>query len=345
VLIPTEYILQKYYQYAGYPKFKKLSNAYVACCPICREGNSWGKKKRSYLLVDDNKICCHNCGWYSDPVKWIQEVSGLSFNEILKEAQTFDIIPLEVLAKDRTEPSKPKTIEKLPLDSINIFDSSQIEYFRDNETIVDALKLVSHRRLNSAINKPDTLWVTLKDKVHKNRIIIPFYNENNEIIFYQSRLIYDKDAKFYPKYLSKINGEKSLYNANKIFSDLDYIFIFEGPIDSFFVRNGTAVAGIQENSSNTFSPIQEQQLLSFKFHKKIWVLDSQWRDQASRNKTSKLIENGETVFIWPEALGKKYKDINDYCIDIKKDEIDPKFFIENSHEGLKAKLLMSIICR
>jgi hypothetical protein len=345
VLIPTEYVLQKYYQYAGYPKFKKLSNTYVACCPICREGNSWGKKKRSYYLVDDNKICCHNCGWYSDPIKWIQEVSGLSFNEILNESQSFDIIPLELLVKDRTEPVKLNVIEKLPLDSINLFDDNQLKYFKGNKVITDALALVKSRRLDVAVNKPDTLWVTLKDKIHKNRIIIPFYNENNEIIFYQSRLINDKDTNLYPKYLSKINGEKSLYNVNKITPDLDYIFVFEGPIDSFFVKNGTAVAGIQENSNNTFSLIQEQQLLSFKFHKKIWVLDSQWKDQASRNKTSKLIENGETVFIWPENLGKKYKDINDFCIDVKSNSVDPKFFIENSHEGLKAKLLMSLIYR
>lgn len=345
MLVPVEYTLQKFYQYAGFPKFKKLSNTYVACCPICREGNSWGKKKRCYYLVDDNKVCCHNCGWYSDTIKWIQEVSGLSFNEILKEAQTFDIIPLEVLSENSKEPAKTINIEKLPLDSINIFDSNQKEFFHDNEIISDALKLVKARRIDTAINKPDTLWVSLKDKIHKNRIIIPFYNEINDIIFYQSRLIYDKDAKLYPKYLSKINGEKSLFNVNKISSSLDYIFIFEGPIDSFFVQNGTAVAGIQENSNNTFSPIQEQQLLSFKFHKKIWVLDSQWKDQASRNKTAKLIESGETVFIWPENLGKKYKDINDYCIDTKTDSIDPKFFIENSHDGLKAKLLMSVICR
>jgi len=344
VLIPFEYILQKFYQYAGYPQFKKVSNTYVAGCPICREGKSWGKKRRCIYIVDDNAICCHNCGWYSDAIKWITEVSGLSFNEILNESKEFDILPLHTLSGTKA-PDKPKVVENLPLDCVNILDPNQKQYFNDNKVVQDAIKLVKQRRLDTAINRPDTLWVTLKDKVHKNRIVIPFYNENNEIIFYQSRLIYDKDARLYPKYLSKINGEKSLYNVNKITSDLDYIFIFEGPIDSFFVKNGTAVAGIQENSNNMFSLLQEQQLTSFKFFKKVWVLDSQWKDKASRSKTSKLIENGETVFIWPEEVGKKYKDINDYCIDKKLDSIDPEFFITNSHEGMKARLLLSIICR
>jgi len=344
VLIPNEYILQKFYQYAGYPKFKKISNTYIAGCPICREGKSWLKKRRCIYIVDDNVICCHNCGWYSDTIKWIQEVSNMSFNEIIQESKEFDVLPLDIL-KEEAEVKKPITVDRLPKDSINLFDDNQLEYFKDNEVIQDTLSLIKRRKIDKAINRPDTLLVSLNDKTHKNRLIIPFYNEDNEIIFYQSRAIYDKDLKFYPKYLSKVNGEKSLYNINKISPDLDYIFIFEGPIDSFFVKNGTAVAGIQENSSNTFSSLQEQQLAGFKFHKKVWVLDSQWADKASRTKTQKLIDSGESVFIWPETLGKKYKDINDYCIDQNLDSIEPEFFISNTTEGLKAKLSMTVICR
>jgi hypothetical protein len=344
VLIPFEYFLQKFYQHAGYPQFKKNSNTYIAGCPICREGKSWGKKRRCVYIVDDNAICCHNCGWYSDPIKWITEVTGLRFNEILNESKEFDILPLNSLISD-SDIFIPKTPHRLPADCINIFDSNQIKYFNNNTVIRDAVSLVKKRRLDTAINRPDALFVSLNDKVHKNRIIIPFYNENNEVIFYQTRLIYDKDAKLYPKYLSKINGEKSLYNINKISEELDYIFIFEGPIDAFFVKNGIAVAGIQENSHNTFSALQQKQLSLFPFYKKIWVLDSQWQDKASKTKTKKLIDSGERVFIWPEDLGKSYKDVNEYCIDKNFDNIDPGFFIENSHQGLKANLLSSVICR
>jgi len=344
VLIPREYILQKFYQFAGYPQFKKHSNTYIAGCPICREGKSWGKKRRCIYIVEDNAICCHNCGWYSDTIKWIQEVSGQTFSEILNESKEFDILPLDVLS-EKKEPIKLKPVEDLPKDCINLFDEKQVEFYKDNEVVQDALALVRRRRIDTAINKPETLWLSLNDRTHKNRIVIPFYNESNNIIFYQSRAIYEKDLKFYPKYLSKINGEKSLYNINKITPDIDYIFIFEGPIDSFFIKNGTAVAGIQENSNTMFSKLQEVQLNSFKFHKKIWVLDSQSPDKASRNKTNKLIENGESVFIWPESIGKKYKDINDLCIDQGKSNLDIEFIISNSHTDMKAKLLMSVICR
>lgn len=344
MLIPQEYILQKFYQYAGYPKFKRLSNTYIAGCPICHEGKSWGKKRRCIYIVESNAVCCHNCGWYSDTIKWIQQVSGLSFNEIVQEAKNYDVIPLDVL-NTIDKPKAPIKVEPLPKDPINLFDSAQVEYFKDNKVVVDALSVIKKRKLDTAVNRPEALFISLKDKIHKNRIIIPFYNEENEIVFYQSRVVYNEDMRFYPKYLSKVNGEKSLYNVNKISGDLDYIFIFEGPIDSFFVRNGTAVAGIQENSSNTFTPLQEMQINSFKFHKKIWVLDNQWQDEAGRKKTQKLIDSGETVFVWPESLKNSYKDLNEMCQDKNINEIEPSFFIDNACTNLKAKLLMSVICR
>jgi hypothetical protein len=342
VIIPQEYIVQKFYQYAGYPKFKRTTNTYIAGCPVCREGKSWLKKRRCIYIVEDNIICCHNCGWYSDPIKWIQEVANITFGQIIEESKNYEILPLESFKEEK---KIIKQLEKLPNDSINLFDSSQVDFFKNNDVVIEANNLIKNRLLNKAINRPEALFVSLTDKTHKNRLIIPFYNENKDIIFYQSRAIYSQDLKFYPKYLSKINGEKSLFNIHKVSSNIDYIFIFEGPIDSFFVENGVAVAGIQENSSAMFSRLQELQLTSFLLHKKIWVLDNQWLDKASYNKTLKLIENGETVFIWPEELSKKYKDINDLCIDKNLSKIDSSFLINNSFSDLKAKLKLSVVRR
>lgn len=343
MILPQSYIVQKFYQYAGYPKYKKYNNTYEAGCPICREGKSWQRKRRCYYIVDDDYICCHNCGWAGKPLKWIQDASGLTFKEIVDEASTYDILPIDI-GREELVTKKIFETDTLPLDCINLFDPDQLSYFKNNKVVLDALKVINNRRLNSAVNKPDSLWLSLTDKVQKNRIVIPFYDEKGEIVFYQTRAIYNGDRNI-PKYLGKMNGEKSLFNLNKISSDLEYIFIFEGPIDAFFVKNGTAVAGIQEKSDKTFSYLQKEQLKSFKFHKRIWVLDSQWLDLASLSKTHRLLDNSETVFIWPEKIGKQFKDINDVCMAAKINEVSPQFIIENSHNGLKAKLLMSVINR
>ena len=342
MILPQEYIVQKFYQYAGYPKYKKSSNTYEAGCAICREGTSWLKKRRCYYLVEDNVICCHNCGWFGKPLKWIQEVSNQTYEEIIKEVKTYDILPTDI-STDKVETDLVKVVHKLPLDCINLFDVHQIDYHKDNIIVQKAVEVIRSRRLDTAVNRPKSLWLSLTDKIHKNRLIIPFYDEKDEIIFYQSRTIIDQPAVKLPKYLSKINGEKSLFNLNNIDTLLEHIFIFEGPIDAFFVKNGTAVAGIQENSNNTFSTLQQSQINNFKLSKMIWVLDSQWLDKASKIKTQRLIDAGETVFIWPEKIGKIYKDFNDACIASNIDEISSKFIINNSYSGLKAKLLLSEI--
>jgi len=346
VILPQDYIVQKFYQYAGYPKYKKITNTYEAGCPVCREGKSWLKKRRCYYIPDNNIICCHNCGWYSSALNWIIRVSGATLQEITKESQQYDILPVDLLASDDKPCLKQNSNEyKLPQDCINLYDPQQLEYYKNNKVVGDVLEVLAKRRLLTAVNRPKTLWLTLNDRIHKNRIVIPFYDGNGEIVFYQTRAVYDGDLKFKPKYLGKVNGERSIFNIDRVSSDLDYIFIFEGPIDAFFVKNGVAIAGIQEKSYKTFTSLQEQQLNIYKLHQRIWVLDSQWIDKASYQKTEQLIESGEHVFIWPQSLGVKFKDINDVCISAQKDEIPTEFLLRYSYTGLKAKLMLANINR
>ena len=337
--IPQEYIIQKFYQYAGYPKFKKISNVYEAGCSICREGNSWGRKRRLYYLIDDDVICCHNCGWYGNPFKWIMEAGQLTAREIYLEIEESDYGYIDVDVQEHQK----FVSEHLPKDSINLFDEPQLEYYKNNDIVNLALQYIKDRRLNTAVNKCKDLWISLNDFIHKNRLIIPFYDENNKIIYYQSRGLLKEDLKTKPKYLSKANGDRSIFNYNQIDNDIGTVFIFEGPIDSFFVRNGVAIAGIQENSRKSFSKIQEAQINRLMFMDKIWVLDSQWLDNASLSKTKRLLQDNQKVFIWPKKIGTKFKDFNDMTIRFKLDEVSPKFIINNSHQGMKAEVLLTQI--
>lgn len=343
IVIPEEYITTKFYQYAGYPKYKRLSNVYEGGCPICREGNSWGRKRRLFYLAKKKIICCHNCGWYSSPYNWIKKVSGLNDIEIIKEIKHFTPNTENIVEK-KDEIKKEIIVPTLPDNSINLQDISQLNYFKNNKIVEIAKNYLSQRRLDTCINPPNSFFISLTDKVHKNRLIIPFYYNNN-IVFYQTRTLLEKDNKTKPKYLSKIMGEKSLFNIDNIKDDIDYIFVFEGPIDSCFVQNGVGVTGIQEKSKQTFSPLQLKQLDQYKLYKKIFVLDSQWQDDASARKSKILLQQNESVFLWPEKLGKKFKDFNDICVKLKRDYIKPDVIIENTFTGIKGIIQLSKINR
>ena len=347
VTLPDEYVITKFCQYSGYPKHNKRANTWAGGCPICREGSSWGKKRRLYYKLDKNYIFCFNCGWKGSTLDFVKHVTGLTFQEIVAESSNFDTNNITEITTNKP-PVKQTTVPSLPHDSINLLDSSQVEWWLSSnddqsskKVVKDALDFIHNRLIDSAINRPDTIWLSLTDFTHKNRIVLPFYSTSNKILFYQSRAIYNEPDR--PNYLSKSNNEKSIFNINNIDSKLDSMFLFEGPIDSCFVKNGVAVAGITNGHSEDLNTTQRKQLDDFRLYQKIWVLDSQWLDDTSLNKTKLLIENGNKVFIWPENIGRKYKDLNELCMAINKPGIGYKFIEKHSHDSLKAGVLLQNI--
>lgn len=334
--LTENYITTVFYQNCGKPTYSRAQKIYQGSCPICREGSSWLKKRRCYYIPNNNAICCHNCGWYSNPYKWIAKVTNKSFSEIKADLESNDG---EVVYNSPSVSIAPpcKVSESLPLDSINLFDKKQALYYKDNWVVKSCLDLMVSRRLDKAINRPTAFYTSLVDKVHTNRLIIPFYF-NGKPVFYQSRTVMLDDTR--PKYLSRVGAEKSLYGIDNIDTNLDYIFLIEGPIDAMFVKNGVALAGINESGSKNFTPTQLSQLSQYPLHKKIWLLDNQQNDNTSRAKSKKLLDAGETVFIWPESLS-MYKDVNDYCVDKGVNAFDTDIILTHSHAGLKGKLIIT----
>jgi hypothetical protein len=335
IKLPEDYVVLKFYQYAGSPKHNKYSNVYQASCPICREGKSWLKKKRCYYIPNKNVIHCHNCGWHGNPVNWIMEVQSCSLSEVLNESNNYDNLQIE--KQEDSEKTKLVNYE-LPCDCFDLENNDELKFYENNQIVKNAYNILIQRNLINAINRPKKYFFTLNDFTHKNRIIIPFYDENGKIIFYQSRKVLDVDQR--PKYLSKKNSERSVFNIDRVSGDIPYIFITEGPLDSTFIKNGVALAGITENGSDTFTEKQKNQMLLFPLHEHIFVLDNQWNDSTSKRKSKDLIEAGKKVFIWPKEYY-KFKDINDVCVNYKLKEFPYKFLLKNSHTGMVGKMKLS----
>ena len=335
--IPEDYAISKFYELGYKVTYNSWGKTYNSCCPICREGKSWGRKKRCFYIPENENIYCHNCGSSLKPYNWIRQVSGMTDAELRIDMEDSDNVRED--SSPINEPKPVESIPTLPEDSINLFDPIQVEFYKDNYVVQTALKLIEDRKLNTAINGPDALYVSLKDIVHKNRLILPFKDGDGKIIYYQSRKMFDWDEK--TSYISKQGGDKSICGIDRIDSTKDCVFLFEGPIDSYFVKNGLAVAGINSGYGR-FTPLQQEQIEELKFFRKIWVLDSQWIDKTSRDKTIKLLEQGECVFLWPKNWG-KYKDFNEVCVKNDIRGIGSEFIEKNSYCGnnglLKYKIL------
>jgi len=336
VQISQNLVVRTFFQCCKRPVFKKSTATYAGECPYCHEGKSSGKKRRFFYIPEEDHLYCHNCNQSKSGLDFVKDRTGMSVSEILSESESHtetveDIIKKSVVFKKYN----PKS---LPDDSINLYDPSQVLYYKENQVVRDALAFITNRRLDTAVNKPRALWLSLTDYTHKNRVIFPFYSADNNarVEHYQSRALYKVDEDR-AKYLSKANSDKSIFNLDKVTPDIDYIYLQEGPIDAMFLRNSVALAGIHP-TDDQLSTIHSK----FPFHKIVYVLDNQWKDKTSHKITKELLENDQCVFIWPQDLS-KFKDLNDLCVHTQKNEISPEFINKHTHCGMKGLLYYSQI--
>ena len=316
--LQEEYVVEQIHENARRVKTIRSSRVYNFECPICNEGKSRGKKRRGFYIPEQNTVCCHNCGWKSDPINWLKEVTNKPFHQIAEENKEFYSSAEFII--ERNEPTQEvKEYDTLPEDSINLYSETEVSHYLKEDSVKNVKEYCEKRGLFTAINKPDALYFSIKDKVYRNNLCFPFFNRENKIDFFQVR---DMDPKAEVRYRGKINAEKTVFNANKIDPEIPYIFMFEGPIDSMFVKNGVALAGVSLTHS------QKQALAGYPFHEKIWVLDNQHVDATAKEVTSKLLDEGETVFIWPKKYS-AFKDLNEMCMHYKLSGIGSKFIVDN----------------
>ncbi len=94
-------------------------------------------------------------------------------------------------------------------------------------------------------------------------------------------------------------GEPKIFGLDKLNYEKP-IFICEGPLDSLLLENAIAMAGADLSGGFDLDAGV------------VYVLDNEPRNKAIVDRMGKLIDNGETVVIWPTNI--KEKDINDMVL-------------------------------
>lgn len=330
-----EFLIETFYSYCKRPLHKKYQNVFNAECPVCKEGKSAGRSRRLFYFPHKQYFYCHNCCRSWRPLEWVKEVTTLTVPEIIKKNNEKSGTVSKFV---KTTPIvKSIVISDLPENSIEITDVSQAEFYKDNKFVKLALQYCLDRRLLTAANSCKRFFLSLDDKVHKNRLVIPFYNESNKVICYQTRALTQNQ---FPKYLTKF-GEKELFGLNNIDVQIPYVFVFEGPIDSMFVKNGVAMASLAPTEK------QMQQLNNLIGYEQIYVFDNDKNNQQTAKKIEKYIKSGKRIFIWPKEFS-KFKDFNEICCNLELDEIPWKFVVKNAANGqealIKQKLRSHHLC-
>lgn len=326
------------------PSPKNRKNCYSNAKPIysisLKENSDVVLRKKEFVGVEEvfcleepvtggfylaDNILTGNCnrGW--NTFYWVKEVTGQSFKQIKEELKDYSGDSNFKLVVESFE-EKSFELPSLPGECVNLKDDLQLKYFSSYPSVNKAKNYCSERRLFTALNAPKTFYCCVNDKFHGNRLIIPYYNSTGKIENYISRKLLDSDSK--AKYLVKFGSKKPIFNLDKIDENYPYIFIFEGQIDSMFVKNGVAVSGV------VLTDEQEQQITSsFPFHNKIWVLDNYRFEKKEVIQTIKdKLGKGETMFFYPNEFS-EFKDLNEYCVKKGLDFINPDLLINGSLKG------------
>jgi len=302
----------------------KTGNLATCRCPICGDSKKNKSKKRFYFFQEKGIyfVKCHNCSYTTAFSKFLERTDGNLYREYLFES-----------FGDRKP--KQEEVTYVPSDSLDRLRDNPLIGLSSISDLPDkhyAKSYVRSRRI------PERYWNDLyftedfkefakkidedKDNLRNEpRLIIPFFDEDRNLIAAQGRSLNPKDYLRYITVRNKSYLGCKYYGIDRLDASKT-VYVTEGPIDSLFLDNAIAIAGSTVN-----------EMLPCSKDKVIFVYDNEPRNREIVCKIEDTINLGYRVCIWPDYLDEK--DINDMVLNGK----NPQYIIDqNVYSGLLANL-------
>lgn len=278
-------------------------------CNVCGDSDKDKTKKRGYIIWDHKRDIvyykCFNEGdcaaagegnsWSGS--RWLKQFYPTMYKKYL----------YELLGNNENLSLSDKKSELKKINENHKIDNEElgaVKHFRpimstSNEIFKTAREQCKLRGIPRSTYKD--FFVSIDGKYNK-RLIIPFYDSNGRIYYYQARALYDWQS---PKYLNRTLGRDSAIYGYYTADTSKCVTVLEGPIDSMFVQNSIAVLGL------TWTDEVKKKLE--KFDKLRYMLDN---DDAGKKKSIKLIKEKKFVFNWRKFINdynlpQSIKDVND----------------------------------
>lgn len=317
----------------------KKENLANCSCPICGDSTKKKTKARGYFYVKGNDFFykCHNCNHGSNVYNFLKQVQPSLCKEYsLENYRDGQETPKKEKKEDmfRFLDSKPKFKRKDKL-------LDQLKCLKDLPNDHIAVKFANMRIIpkqhwgllyytddfGSFAKELDPLQYCAKEE----RLVIPFFNSHGDVVAVQGRALNFKDesnARTTVKYMT-IKGDKSIdrlwYGLWRV-DPQKRIYAVEGPLDSLFLKNSTAMVG---------AGALKEVPLRFEDSEMTYILDNEPRNRQICAYIEKLIELGKDVCIWPNYIVEK--DINDMAYNMSTRDIQ-KAIDDNTFNGLEASL-------
>jgi len=314
---------------------RKNDNLWNFRCPYCGDSHANENKARGYVFLKENSYIfkCHNCGQGASLSNLIKHVNPNLHKEYTMEK-----------FKDGGGHRKPTMTGKTKTD---FGFKKKAKYLK---TPLGKLKKVSQLLANHKAklyvqsrgiptNYHYKLFYAPKFyefvnqcvpgkfpniKFDEPRIIIPFIDQDDNLIGFQGRAIGKSDLKYVTIMIDP--------DAPKIFGldtvDLTKpIYVVEGPIDSMFVNNAIAMAGADMSALDGITA------------EYIFVYDNEPRSTQIVRRIEKAVDQNHSIVLFPNNM--QEKDINDMILSgLSVSEISD-IISNNTFKGLTAKAKLS----
>lgn len=304
-------------------------------CPICGDSQKNKTKARGYLFAKKGGMFykCHNCHASMSFGNLIKSVDPNLYKEYCldryKDGDT-GIKP----HKEHNFVFKPVVFESnrqhnailsslIPIKKLSETHEA-LQYVKDRKIPTDKYELLYYvddaQKLKQFAEGYDD-----KIKGNESRLIIPFFDSENQLIGLSGRALNKSNPVRYLTVRIKDNVPM-IFGQNRVHKD-QTIYVTEGPIDSLFLPN--AVATGNSNLKAAAEVLDKENL--------ILVYDNEPRNKEIMREMKTAIESGFNVCVWPSSI--EAKDINEMIQTLNMTQNEVLDVInKNTFSGLTAML-------
>lgn len=314
---------------------QKRDGLFNFSCPFCGDSQKNLTKARGYVFQKSNDLFyrCHNCGTGTNVAGLLKCVDESYYKEYTlekyKSGQNKNLVlsntTLQITTPKFDKLSKQKVFEhaewcdKL---SESHFCYQYLTHRKIPKKLYNRLLFTSHYK-----QFIDALVPAHGKKLFDDaRLIIPFYDEYDQLIAVSGRALEISDKSLRYVTIRTTNDEsKLLYGLDRI--DLNQtVYLVEGPIDSLFLSN--CLASGDANLVLSAKNIKAKDL--------VLIFDREPRNKEIVKMMQDAIKQNHKIVIWPDTL--KGKDINEMILgDIDQNQLQ-EIISSNTFSGIQAQL-------
>jgi transcription elongation factor Elf1 len=304
-------------------------------CPICGDSQKNKTKARGYVFAKGNNLFyrCHNCGVSIGVGNFIKAVDESLYKEFVLERYK---------SGETNNTRSANTILNIPsprfdkLDKQKVFEHAEwvdklpsghfcLEYCKKRQipsNILSKLLFTPHYKQFCDDLVPNHGKTIVDDA----RLVIPFYDEYNELIAVSGRALETGDKTLrYITLRTNDSQDKLIFGMDRV--DLNQtVKIVEGPVDSLFLKN--CIASGDANLVLCADAISSDKI--------VLIFDNESRNKEIVKMMQNAIGLKYDVVIWPDTIGGK--DINEIILSGKSQDEIEEIISSNTFRGIEAQL-------